>query len=60
MSVYVVRAFVELRELLASNAELARRLDGSGLAGRRIIVWTVTRDPARAALGPRRFFIARG
>ena len=27
MSVYVVRAFVRLRELLASNAELARRLD---------------------------------
>ena len=27
MSLYVVRAFVHLRELLASNAELARRLD---------------------------------
>lgn len=27
MSVYVVRAFVKLRELLASNEELARRLD---------------------------------
>lgn len=27
MSVYVVRAFVQLRELLASNAELARKLD---------------------------------
>jgi hypothetical protein len=27
MSVYVVRAFVKLRELLASNAELSRRLD---------------------------------
>lgn len=27
MSIYVVRAFVQLRELLASNAELARRLD---------------------------------
>jgi phage regulator Rha-like protein len=27
MSVYVVRAFVKLRELLASNTELARRLD---------------------------------
>jgi hypothetical protein len=27
MSVYVVRAFVRLRELLASNTELARRLD---------------------------------
>jgi hypothetical protein len=26
-SIYVVRAFVQLRELLASNAELARRLD---------------------------------
>jgi hypothetical protein len=26
-SVYVVRAFVQLRELLASNTELARRLD---------------------------------
>jgi hypothetical protein len=27
MSVYVVRAFVQLRELLASNTELARRPD---------------------------------
>lgn len=27
MSLYVVRAFVQLRALLASNAELARRLD---------------------------------
>jgi hypothetical protein len=27
MSLYVVRAFVQLRELLASNTELARRLD---------------------------------
>jgi len=27
MSVYVVRAFVQLRELLASNKELAMRLD---------------------------------
>lgn len=27
MTVYVVRAFVQLRELLASNTELARRLD---------------------------------
>ena len=27
MSIYVVRAFVQLRELLASNKELARRLD---------------------------------
>jgi ATP-dependent Clp protease ATP-binding subunit ClpA len=27
MSVYVVRAFVKLRELLASNKELARRLN---------------------------------
>jgi hypothetical protein len=27
MSVYVVRAFVQLRELLASNKELAKRLD---------------------------------
>jgi CHASE3 domain sensor protein len=27
MGVYVVRAFVKLRELLASNEELARRLD---------------------------------
>jgi hypothetical protein len=27
MSIYVVRAFVQLREMLASNAELARRLD---------------------------------
>lgn len=27
MSVHVVRAFVQLRELLASNAEVARRLD---------------------------------
>jgi hypothetical protein len=27
MSVYVVRAFVRLREILASNRELARRFD---------------------------------
>jgi len=27
MSIYVVRAFVKLRELLASNTELAQRLD---------------------------------
>jgi hypothetical protein len=27
MSVYVVRAFVQLRDLLASSAEFARRLD---------------------------------
>ena len=27
MSVYVVRAFVQLRDMLASNKELARRLD---------------------------------
>jgi hypothetical protein len=27
MSVYVVRAFVKLREVLASNAELARKLE---------------------------------
>jgi hypothetical protein len=27
MGVYVVRAFVQLRELLASNRELARRFD---------------------------------
>jgi DnaJ-domain-containing protein 1 len=27
MSVYVVRAFVKLRELLASNADLARKLN---------------------------------
>ncbi len=27
MSVYVVRAFVELRQMLASNAELARKLE---------------------------------
>jgi hypothetical protein len=27
MSVYIVRAFVRLREVLASNAELSRRLD---------------------------------
>jgi len=27
MSVYVVRAFVQLRELLSSNKELAKRLD---------------------------------
>jgi hypothetical protein len=30
MSLYVVRAFVQLRELLASNTELARRLDELG------------------------------
>jgi hypothetical protein len=27
MGIYVVRAFVQLRELLSSNKELARRLD---------------------------------
>jgi len=27
MSIYVVRAFVQLRELLSSNKELAKRLD---------------------------------
>ena len=27
MSVYIVRAFVKLRELLASNTELARKLE---------------------------------
>jgi hypothetical protein len=27
MSVYVVRAFVQLRDMLSSNKELARRLD---------------------------------
>ena len=27
MSVYIVRAFLKLRELLSSNAELARKLD---------------------------------
>ena len=27
MSVYIVRAFVKLREMLASNKELAQRLD---------------------------------
>jgi hypothetical protein len=27
MSIYVVRAFVQLRELLGSNKELAKRLD---------------------------------
>jgi hypothetical protein len=27
MSIYVVRAFVRLREMLASNRELARRFD---------------------------------
>jgi hypothetical protein len=27
MSIYVVRAFVQLRDLLASNKELAKRLD---------------------------------
>jgi hypothetical protein len=27
MGVYVVRAFVQLRELLASNKDLAQRLD---------------------------------
>jgi hypothetical protein len=27
MSVYIVRAFVQLRDMLASNKELARRLD---------------------------------
>jgi hypothetical protein len=27
MSIYVVRAFVQLRELISSNKDLARRLD---------------------------------
>ena len=47
MSVYVVRAFVKLRELLTSNKELARRLDE--LEGR-IEKKLATHDQAIAAI----------
>lgn len=43
MSIYVVRAFVKLRELLASNKELAKRLDE---LEERIIRKFVTHDEA--------------
>jgi len=42
-SVKVVRAFVGLRLVLASNAELSRRLDG--LEGSTIVQGHVRRDP---------------
>ena len=52
MSVYVVRAFVKLREVLASNSTLARRLDtlersvaaldsGAGMRGDASLDWRV-------------------
>lgn len=47
MSVYVVRAFVKLREVLASNRELARRLDQLEA---RIEKKLTTHDEAIAAL----------
>jgi hypothetical protein len=47
MSVYVVRAFVQLRELLASNKELAKRLD---LLEARIEKKLATHDEAIAAM----------
>lgn len=47
MSVYVVRAFVQLRELLASNTELARRLDELEA---RIAKKLATHDEAIAAM----------
>jgi hypothetical protein len=47
MSVYVVRAFVQLRELLASNKELARRLDQLEV---RIEKGLATHDGAIAAM----------
>lgn len=33
MSVYVVRAFVQLRDMLISNKELAKRLDELSIEG---------------------------
>ncbi len=47
MSIYVVRAFVQLRELLASNQELAKRLDQLEA---RIEKKLVTHDDAIAAM----------
>jgi CHASE3 domain sensor protein len=47
MSVYVVRAFVKLRQLLASNRELAQRLDELEA---RIEKKLATHDEAIAAL----------
>ena len=47
MGVYVVRAFVKLRELLASNKELARRLDALEA---RIEKKLATHDQAIAAI----------
>ncbi|MGH8325248.1 MAG: ORF6N domain-containing protein [Steroidobacteraceae bacterium] len=47
MSVFVVRAFVQLRELLASNEELARRLDALEA---RIEKKLTTHDQAIAAI----------
>ena len=47
MSIYVVRAFVQLREVLASNKELARRLD---LLEARIGKKLSTHDEAIAAM----------
>jgi hypothetical protein len=47
MSIYVVRAFVQLREILASNKELARRLD---LLEARIGKKLSTHDEAIAAM----------
>ena len=47
MSVYVVRAFVQLREMLAGNRELAKRLDE---LERRVEAKLVTHDQAIAGL----------
>jgi len=47
MSIYVVRAFVQLRELLSSNKELAKRLDQLEA---RIEKKLATHDEAIAAL----------
>ena len=47
MSIYVVRAFVQLRELLASNKDLAKRLDQLEA---RIEHKLVTHDKAIAAM----------
>lgn len=47
MSIYVVRAFVQLRELLASNKDLAKRLDQLEV---RIEHKLVTHDKAIAAV----------
>jgi hypothetical protein len=47
MSIYVVRAFVQLREVLSSNKELARRVDDLEA---RIQKKLVTHDEAIAAI----------